>query len=121
MQRFDKDGNGHLSPDEMVELRAVLQKRRQQLEEELHIEEAEGEMHGHPGGKGGVTPAQLQMEMKQVREVVDTLQEKVDRSCIIEKKMLLVLESLTTKVDSLVSRENDFKYLRSSVGQDWIK
>jgi hypothetical protein len=25
----------------------------------------------------GVTPAQLQMEMKQVREVVDTLQEKV--------------------------------------------
>lgn len=46
---------------------------------------------------------------------------QVDRSCIIEKKMLLVLESLTTKVDSLVSRENDFKYLRSSVGQDWIK
>ena len=27
MQRFDKDGNGHLSPDEMLELRNVLQKR----------------------------------------------------------------------------------------------
>lgn len=40
---------------------------------------------------------------------------------MIEKKMLLVLESLTIKVDSLVSRESDFKYLRSSVGQDWIK
>ena len=26
MQRFDKDGNDHLSPDEMVELRAALQK-----------------------------------------------------------------------------------------------
>lgn len=24
MQRFDKDGNGHLSPDEMLELRNVL-------------------------------------------------------------------------------------------------
>jgi hypothetical protein len=46
---------------------------------------------------------------------------QVDRSCNIEKKMLLVLESLTTKVDSLVSRENDFKFLRNSVGPDWIK
>jgi len=35
--------------------------------------------------------------------------------------MLLALESLTTKVDSLVSRETDFKYLRGSVGQDWMK
>lgn len=27
MQRFDKDGNGHLSPDEMLELRNVLRQR----------------------------------------------------------------------------------------------
>jgi Ca2+-binding EF-hand superfamily protein len=28
MQRFDKDGNGHLSPDEMLELRNVLRKSK---------------------------------------------------------------------------------------------
>lgn len=28
MQRFDKDGNGHLSPDEMLELRSVLRKSK---------------------------------------------------------------------------------------------
>lgn len=61
------------------------------------------------------------MEMKQMREVVDGMQEKLERSAMIEKKMLLALESLTAKVDSLVSRETDFKYLRSSVNTDWMK
>ena len=49
------------------------------------------------------------------------MQEKLERSAMIEKKMLLALESLTAKVDSLVSRETDFKYLRSSVNTDWMK
>ena len=52
---------------------------------------------------------------------VDGMQDKLERSTMIEKKMLMALESLTIKVDSLVSRETDFKYLRSSVNQDWIK
>jgi hypothetical protein len=45
----------------------------------------------------------------------------VCRSAMIEKKMLLALESLTTKIDSLLGRENDFKFLRNNVGQDWMK
>ena len=61
------------------------------------------------------------MEMKQMREAIDAMQEKLERSTMIEKKMLLALESLTTKVDSLVSRETDFKYLRNSVNTDWMK
>ena len=36
-----------------------------------------GERLTNEANDTGVTPAQLQMEMKQVREVVDTLQEKV--------------------------------------------
>ncbi len=52
---------------------------------------------------------------------IGQMQEKIDTSAIVEKKVLLVLESLTNKVDSIVSRENDFKYLRNSLNQDWIK
>lgn len=125
MHRFDKDGNGHLSPDEMIELRAVLQKRKAQLESEMGEEEGGGDSsHGKKKGHkpaGPVGPAQIQAEVKHLSEIVHGMQDKLERSTMIEKKMLMALESLTIKVDSLVSRETDFKYLRSSVNQDWIK
>jgi len=70
---------------------------------------------------GYAAPSEVKMEMKQMREAIDAMQEKLERSTMIEKKMLLALESLTTKVDSLVSRETDFKYLRNSVNTDWMK
>merc|ERR1719199_359629 len=143
MQRFDKDGNGHLSPDEMVELRAALQKRKAQLQAKIEAEEAaEAKMisrtssseaqqlmkmasfnmgSGVVGGVVGGGGMEMKMEFRQLREAMDHIQEKADRSAMIEKKMLLALESLTTKIDSLLGRENDFKFLRNNVGQDWMK
>jgi len=74
---------------------------------------------GEGGGGGG--GMEMKMEFRQLREAMDHIQEKADRSAMIEKKMLLALESLTTKIDSLLGRENDFKFLRNNVGQDWMK
>jgi len=67
------------------------------------------------------TFGQIRSDVEEMNNKIGQMQEKIDTSAIVEKKVLLVLESLTNKVDSIVSRENDFKYLRNSLSQDWIK
>ena len=45
----------------------------------------------------------------------------MDRSAQVEKKMISLLEGLTNKVNSLMTREKDFKFLRDASVGDWIK
>jgi len=119
MQRFDKNGNGYLDKDEMLELRAVLQKRKMDLESQVKAaEEQENQVvQSRPGGGA----AMIQQEVREMKETLVDLQEGVQRSQQQEKKIMQAMESLATKVDSLLQRETDFKFLRKGIGQDWIK
>ena len=64
--------------------------------------------------KATVPDSTLRMEMNALEEQADNAKARE-----LHWKPHL-MGKLTTKVDSLVSRENNFKDLRNSVGPDWI-
>eukprot|EP00001_Collodictyon_triciliatum_P098590 17343_5 len=80
----------------MQELRAVLQKRKSQM--------AARENTRKKAAGGGPTSmfqtfGQIRSDVEEMNNKIGQMQEKIDTSAIVEKKVLLVLESLTNKVD----------------------
>eukprot|EP00286_Rhodomonas_abbreviata_P019204 CAMPEP_0181292202 /NCGR_PEP_ID=MMETSP1101-20121128/2378_1 /TAXON_ID=46948 /ORGANISM="Rhodomonas abbreviata, Strain Caron Lab Isolate" /LENGTH=775 /DNA_ID=CAMNT_0023396651 /DNA_START=258 /DNA_END=2582 /DNA_ORIENTATION=- len=119
IKRFDKNDNGYLDMEEMRELKTVLQKRREELEG--RIEQTKNQVEEFPSAnpRVGGGAAILQGELRVLREQIDLMQEKAEKSAQLEKKMLQALEGLTAKVDSLMQRDQDFKFLRGATAQDW--
>lgn len=137
MDRFDKNKSGHLDPEEMKKVREVIRLKRAQLAEQ--IQQAENEVIVPPGSargagnsrflarrqRGGsqISDAQniaIRTELAALQENLSEIQARQERQAQIEKKLLSAVESISSKVESLVDREKDFRFLRKGLTGDYL-
>lgn len=122
VKKFDKNDNGYLDMEEMRELKQVLQKRREELQGRIEAAKQAEEKTTNGGSmRMGAGSAHIQAELRGIKEQIEQIQDRADKTVQVEKKMMVLLEALTSKVNSLMEREQDFKFLRGASVGDWIK
>lgn len=76
------------------------------------------------GSMGGqISAAQsiaMRTEVAALQESISEIQARMERSSQIEKKLLTAMETIASKVDSLVDREKDFRFLRKGLTGDYL-
>jgi hypothetical protein len=142
MARFDKNQSGHLDPEEMKKVREVIRLKKAQLAEQ--IQDAENEVivpaGAGAGGDGGnransrflarrqrggsqISDAQniaIRTELAALQDNLSEVQARLEKQAQVEKKLLSAVELISSKVESLVDREKDFRFLRKGLTGDYL-
>jgi hypothetical protein len=141
MARFDQNQSGHLDPEEMKKVREVIRLKKAQLAEQIHEAENEVIVPSGAGGDGGSRPANsrflarrqrggsqisdaqniaIRTELAALQDNLSEVQARLEKQAQVEKKLLSAVELIGSKVESLVDREKDFRFLRKGLTGDYL-
>mmetsp|Transcript_8425 Transcript_8425/g.19670 ORF Transcript_8425/g.19670 Transcript_8425/m.19670 type:complete len:362 (+) Transcript_8425:471-1556(+) len=121
MSRFDTNGNGYLDLLEMQALREVLRERKKEYQGEIGKAKAAESKASERIMKRGAGIGDLQSEIHSLNSKVVEITKQVERNTEMEQKMMSLIVNIGSKVDTLVNRDKDFKFLKEGIGQDWLK
>eukprot|EP00282_Hemiselmis_andersenii_P040947 CAMPEP_0172058992 /NCGR_PEP_ID=MMETSP1043-20130122/7176_1 /TAXON_ID=464988 /ORGANISM="Hemiselmis andersenii, Strain CCMP441" /LENGTH=65 /DNA_ID=CAMNT_0012718627 /DNA_START=20 /DNA_END=217 /DNA_ORIENTATION=- len=62
----------------------------------------------------------IRAELTSIQDSINEVAARTERSAHTEKKLLAAIETIAAKVESLLDREKDFKFLRKGLTGDYL-
>ena len=62
----------------------------------------------------------IRAELATLQDSVSEVSARLERQAQMEKKLLTAVETISAKVEALVNREKDFKFLRKGLTADYL-